>query len=142
MDRPHATHTFGAVISRAFALVCSRQFLRYLSIGVGANVLDLTLYYVLMNVGFWYLHAQIITGTIGFLVSFFVQRHYTFRRKQHTAQHFMRFCMVDLANNIIITLLLYLLVSQVGLSENIAKIPANGSVVLWNFFLYKFFVYF
>lgn len=130
------------MIRRMMQMVCSRQFLRYLTIGIGANVLDLTLYYLLIAIGFWYLHAQMITGTIGFLVSFFVQRHYTFHRRKHTAQHFVRFCMVDFTNNIIVTLILYLLVSKIGISEDFAKIPANGSVVLWNFFLYKFFVYF
>lgn len=129
------------MIRRVLQQVCSRQFIRYVCIGLSTNALDFAMYYTLIFVGCWYLYAQIITGTISFIVTFFAQRHFAFSGQKNTANHFVRFCILDIANTLIITFILYALVEWCGITESIAKIPANGSVVLWNFFLYKFFVY-
>lgn len=109
--------------------------------GGSANAIDIGMYYLLMFAGLWYLHAQFIGGAIGFVSAFYLHRRFAFRKSEKAGKHFLRFCMLGVFNYIAIATVLYVLVDVMGISEALAKIPANGVVVLWNFFIYKFLVY-
>lgn len=121
--------------------VFSRQFLKYFCGGVAANVIDIGIFYVLLYMDVWYIHAQIAGGVTGFLSAFVLHKYLVFQAQGGAASHFARFCIMGLFNLVMITLELYLLVDVLSIPEEFSKIIANGSVVLWNYFIYKFFVY-
>lgn len=131
------------MIMRFISLLHSWQFAKYVTVGVVVNMIDITLYYSLIWGSVWYVYAQCISGAVGFLSAFFLQRQFAFRKAYliGAGTHFMRFCILGLGNYLATSLILMVLVELLEVPEVIAKIPANASVVLWNFFLYKFFVY-
>ena len=82
-----------------------------------------------------------ISGVIGFITSFLLHKYVVFEKKSAVAAHFFKFCVLGIFNLGAVALILYALVEFVGMPAEIAKIIANGSVVLWNFFIMKLIVY-
>jgi len=117
------------------------QFALYVLSGGTAAVVDFGSYSLLLSVGIWYIAASIVSGVLGFVTTFLMNKYVAFKKKNNMFRHLVRFFIVDMLNILAITLVLYGLVDGLGMDKQIAKILAMGMVVLWNFFVYKFFVY-
>lgn len=117
------------------------QFSLYFLSGGTAAVADFGSYAILIHLGIWYIAASIISSILGTTTTFLMNKYVAFRKRSDFLRHLTRFFVVDMANILATTLVLYGLVDGLGMEKQIAKILAMGMVVLWNFFLYKFFVY-
>ena len=117
------------------------QFCLYVLSGGTAAFVDFGGYAVFLRLGIWYVTASIISGTLGFVTTFLMNKYVAFRKSADFFRHFIRFCIVDAFNILAITCILFVLVEWLGFEKQIAKLLAMGTVVLWNFLLYKFFVY-
>jgi len=117
------------------------QFALYVLSGGTAAIVDFGGYLLLFNLGMWYLYASIISSVAGFFTTFLMNKYIAFRKRSDFMKHLGRFFLVDMINIAITNLLLVAFVEWFGLGEEIAKFIAMGMVVLWNFFIYKFFVY-
>ncbi len=117
------------------------QFSLYLCIGFTALGVDLGSYYALLSMDVWYITASVIGGILGFFTSFLGNKYFVFRKREKFMAHLTKFFLVDMANIVATNIILYVLVEFVGISEELGKIIAMGCVVLWNFVLYKLFVY-
>jgi putative flippase GtrA len=117
------------------------QFSLYFLSGGTAAVVDFGSYAIFIRIGLWYIAATIISSTLGFFTTFLLNKYAVFRRNSDFLRHLGRFCIVDVANTVASTVVLYGLVDGLGAEKQFAKIIAMGMVVLWNFFIYKFFVY-
>ncbi|MDO8468460.1 MAG: GtrA family protein [Candidatus Peribacter sp.] len=117
------------------------QFALYVLSGGTAAVVDFGSYSLLLYLGVWYIGASLVSGILGFATTFLMNKYVAFRKKDNMLRHLLRFFIVDMLNILAITLVLYGLVEGFGMDKQIAKILAMGMVVLWNFFVYKFFVY-
>ncbi len=124
-----------------FRRLFSRQFLLYVFSGGTANALDIGLFYVLTWLGVWYVTASMVGSVVGFFSAFFLQKYVAFDSRGKHMNHFLRFCAMGLFNFLMITVILAFFVEVLGIPKEVAKILANASVVLWNFFIYKFLVY-
>lgn len=117
------------------------QFSLYVLSGGTAAIVDFGGYALLLHLGVWYVTASVISGTFGFATTFLMNKYIAFRKRSAMLRHFVRFCIVDALNILAITIILFGLVDGLGMEKQIAKLLAMGTVVLWNFLLYKFFVY-
>lgn len=117
------------------------QFLRYILSGGLAFVADYGSYALMLRAGVWYVTANVVSNVVGFFATFFLHRAIAFSGKGDPFDHFLRYCAMTAVSVAGQTAVLYGLVEWGGLGEEWAKIVSMGVVVLWNFFLYKFFVY-
>jgi len=70
-----------------------------------------------------------------------MNKYVAFKKKNDFLRHLFRFFIVDMANILVGAIVLYGLVDGLGMEKQVAKILTMGMVVLWNYFIYKFFVY-
>ncbi len=95
----------------------------------------------MVHLGMYYITASIISGILGFISAFLLHKYVAFQKKDNISNHFVRYCILGVVNLIATTVVLYVCVDLLHLNKDVAKIIANASVVLWNFFIYKFLVY-
>ena len=118
-----------------------RQFVRYFIGGCIANGVDIGGFLMLHWLGTYYLWATFISGLAGFLSAFLLHKYFVFQKKDNHVQHFVRFALLGLFNIIAVAAVLYMCVEWVGIPEEVSKVIANASQVLWGFLLMKFLVY-
>lgn len=117
------------------------QFLRYLCTGTLAVIADVGLTFVLLFMGVQYVVASVMGGITGFFVAFFLHRHVAFRSRGRTHEDFVRYCMLGAWNLFAQNAMLVVAVELIGVAPGTAKIFTNVIVILWNFALYRLFVY-
>jgi putative flippase GtrA len=118
-----------------------KRFGRYVLSGVIANAVDIGLFLLLTHMGVFYVVASIIGGSCGFVSAFYLHKYVSFQIQGSSQSHFLRYCILTAINMVAQNIILFACVEWSGIPEGWAKLIANGSVVLWNFFLYKSFVY-
>ncbi|MDO8648417.1 MAG: GtrA family protein [Candidatus Peregrinibacteria bacterium] len=117
------------------------QFLLYLMSGGIAVLLDFGSYFLLLSLDVWYVTANIVGNVLGFFGAFVLHKYLVFQKREAMINHFVRYCIINVFNILAQTAILYLLVERLHLDEGSAKFVSWAVTVLWNFFLYKFFVY-
>ncbi|ALM10247.1 MAG TPA: hypothetical protein DEB30_04650 [Candidatus Peribacter riflensis] len=117
------------------------QFSLYVLSGGTAAIVDFGTYAILIRLGVWYIIATVASGVLGFATTFLMNKYIAFRKKSDFFRHLFRFFIVDMANILVGAIALYMLVDGLGTEKQVAKLLTMGMVVLWNFFIYKFFVY-
>ncbi len=117
------------------------RFGRYVFSGVLANGVDIGLFLLLTHLGIYFVTASFLSGFCAFFAAFFLHKYVSFRAHAQSQKHFFRYCILTLGNFIAQNIILFVAVEGLGVPEGWAKVAANGSVVLWNFFLYQSFVY-
>ena len=126
---------------KQFVMLHIRRFTMYVLSGFGAAIADLGSYFILLHFDVWYIAASVMSGILGFVTAFLLHKYIVFQKNSAFIKHLVRYFIVDMINLGIITLILYGLVEHIGIDAGIAKFVALAPVVLWNFFVYKFFVY-
>ncbi|PIR50205.1 hypothetical protein COU79_00705 [Candidatus Peregrinibacteria bacterium CG10_big_fil_rev_8_21_14_0_10_54_7] len=119
----------------------TKQFALYIFSGGLAFVADYGSYLLMLQAGMWYVTANLWANVIGFFATFFLHKFITFRTEGDPFNHFIRYCVMTAISVAGQTAVLYALVEFGNIGEEFAKIISMGIVVLWNFFLYKRFVY-
>lgn len=112
---------------------------RYLVAGSTAFLTSLTVFALLFyGIGVWYITASICSFLVGFVVSFVLQKFFTFRDDSppRRGQQVVRYFLVLLFNICANTLLLYLLVEQLHVGHLLAVIIGNVCMAIWSFFIY------
>lgn len=117
------------------------QFGLYVISGGLAFIADYGSYIAMIRAGVWYVSANIYSNIIGFFITFLLHKFLTFQTTSKSAEHFIRYCIMTAVSVAGQTFVLWLMVRSGYVGEEIAKILSMGVVVLWNYFLYKFFVY-
>lgn len=118
-----------------------RQLPLYFLGGCFAALIDIGGFLLLFSSGVWYIGASLISGSFAFVFAFLFQKYVVFQSGGSSPLQFLRYCCLALWNVTVVTMVLALLVEWGGVPEEIAKVISNTSVVLWNFFLYKFVIY-
>jgi putative flippase GtrA len=116
------------------------SLIRYLLSGGIAAATNLGALYILTDFfGLYYIISGIISFLVALLVSFTLQKKWTF--EDHTThlthQKFALFASVALLNLLANTLLLYTFAEIFRLHYLLAQILASGLVATWSFFVYK-----
>ena len=106
-------------------------------IGFATNMLVYAL--LLYQVGVWYLMAGVIAFCAGGLVSFVLQKYWTFgnRSSDMMKRQMTLYFLLALFNLAFDSLLLYGFVEIVEVHKLLANVLATLTVALWSYFLYK-----
>ncbi len=117
------------------------QFIRYLLSGGTAAFLELASYQVMLVAGMHYALAAPVSGGVGLLSAFALHKYLVFKQHEKTGRQVVRYIILQTFNFFAQWGLVVLFVEGFGVHAIIAKILGIGCTVLWNFFLYKLFVY-
>ncbi len=118
-----------------------KQFSTYICCGLLAAVADFGSFYLLLQLNVWYVAASVTGSVLGFTTAFLCHKYIVFKKRENFGKHLGKYALVDFLSTGLATLILFALVEYLGFTAEIAKVLSMGSVVFWNFFLYKFFVY-
>ncbi len=118
-----------------------QRLARYIFSGGLATSIDIGLFLLFTWFGMYFITASILSGVIAFFAAFYLHKYVTYQTPGTSTDHFVRYCILTALNFLAQNIILYVTVTQMGIPEGWAKVIANGSAVLWNFFLYKIFVY-
>ncbi|MFH1671056.1 MAG: GtrA family protein [Patescibacteria group bacterium] len=117
------------------------QFALYLVSGSLATGINYISFLFFLRIGIYYVTASVVSEIIGFVSAFILHKYIVFKKHGRIAHHFGRYCLLGVWNTIAISGILYFVVEFAGVPEEIGKLIGIATVVSWNFFLYKFFVY-
>jgi len=114
--------------------------IRYIISGGSGAVVNLgTLYALTHIVGVWYLTASVIAFILSFVVSFTLQRIWTFdiRTRDGIARHGVLYLFVALGNLLFNTAFVYLLVEYLQVWYLLAQLLSGMLIALVSFFVYR-----
>ena len=132
-------HSF---FSELFTMKALSQFGKYLATGSSAAVLEYSLLILLTEyVGMWYIISNSIAYFSGFWLSFLLHRFWSFKSQDPILKQLLLYILLFFINFTLTSLLLYTLTDMMGVYYMISKVFVMGSVVLWNFILYKKVIY-
>jgi putative flippase GtrA len=91
----------------------------------------------------WYLASSIISAALGTVVSFGMQKFWTFNNARMDSMHiqFSRYVLLTLVNLAVNTFLLYVLVEYAHLWYILAQFLTSGVLACVNFFVYRRYVF-
>ncbi len=118
------------------------QFIRYFVIGLGAVVLDVGSLYLLKQ----YVHlspvvAVIINGIFLMNYVFFLNKYWAFKSTGITHKQMVRFFILSGANYAVSITLMYIFNHKLGFNYLLVRVANIAISVVWNFLLYKYWVY-
>jgi len=117
------------------------QFLQYLVSGGSAAALELSSYQLMLWLDVWYAIAAPISGLVGLASAFIFHKYFVFQKKDQTQKQLIRYAILQTWNFFAQWALVFIFVEFLGVDPFLAKILGIGCTVMWNFFLYKLFVY-
>ncbi len=119
-----------------------KQLLRYLITGGLAAVTEWALFYVLNSLaGLSILLANSAAFTSGFVISFILNRVWSFESKGHLGRQLLLYSILFGINLGLSNVLVLLFTKQFKIAKMISKAIAMGIIVLWNFVIYKKIIY-
>ena len=108
-------------------------------IGSFSSGLDFLIYTLLVQiVGLQYLLANCISVLGGISTSFYLNRNYNFKVKDHTKRRFSIFLTVGLCGLVMSNLILYLCIDIIGMDKLISKLLSIVLVVFFQFLVNKY----
>ncbi len=132
------------LISLLSQLLRSKRVLRFLISGGTALAVNLALLYLFVDI----LHIWYITGSVAafigaFMVSFTLQKFWTFDNRTLDALHVQvgLSLVVAVGNLLFNTLIMYILVDHFSVYHLFAQTIASGVIACESFFLYKYVVF-
>lgn len=118
--------------------------LRYLVAGITGAATQIGLLYVFTDiVGLWYLYSSIFSFLTAIIVSFLLQKFWTFADKNTNKMHhqFGKYMVVAILGLLVNTLAMFLLVDLLFLWYILAQIITGAIIAVMNFLMYKFFIF-
>ena len=120
-----------------------RQFVKFGLVGVSSTILDWGLYLLLTRyLLVFYLIAKALSFILGVTNSYTWNRKWTFRSKEPKKLHqFSKFLVVASVGLGLNTLIMYIVVSRLHLSDIIGLLLSSVFVMSWNFLVNKFWTF-
>ncbi|MBQ6071847.1 MAG: GtrA family protein [Bacteroidales bacterium] len=118
-----------------------RNFILYCLIGVINTCVDLGVFTLLQYMGMHYLVANIISYHCGIVCSFLLNRMVNFKIKDKPMRRFLSFYGISLVAVAVSEVLLYLLVSVMGLHSVVAKLISMVIIAICQFLFVKHFTF-
>lgn len=123
--------------------------LRFVTIGGINTAIDVTILFLLVNLGISIFFSNMISTSVALMFSFFANKKFTFRNSDSNSRQFPTFLLITLSGLWIIQPLIIVVV-QVLLyyapyDEKIILLVGKGAAtvvtLIWNYFLYKKYVF-
>jgi len=119
------------------------RFFRFSSVAVGSALADWTLFTILVFSGVRPLHAQMAARIVGGVFSFVNNKFWSFEARHlgHVTREGRRFLLLYAISYLLSVGSFHGLTEFVGMSPFVAKLFADGSVFLFNFFVMDLYVF-
>jgi len=115
-----------------------RNIILYGIIGSFSAIIDFIIFYTLVNIlGVFYLVSNIISVSIGIVISFILNKNYNFKVRDRILKRFFIFISIGLSGMLLSSTLLYLFVDILYFDKIISKISSIVLVVSIQFLLNK-----
>jgi len=117
---------------------------RFLISGGSATVATISALYFFNSVlSIWYVTATVLAFCVGFVVSFSMQKFWTFKNMEidHVKQQASVYLVIVLFNLLLNTALVYLLVENFDLMPVVAQLIASALIACESFFAYRILVF-
>ena len=113
------------------------QFAKYCFCGGVGVTIDLSFYFFMIALGVWYQSANFISYFFGTLMSFYLNRRFTFVVYDNTFRRLLIFLTVASLGYLISALLLHLFIIYLNFDLKVSKVITLPIVLLTQFFLNK-----
>lgn len=120
------------------------KIVRYLISGGTAAFTNITLLYLFTDIfGIWYIASAAMAFALAFIVSFTLQKFWTFQdiSKDQIHRQATVYLTVALSNLLINTSLLYMQVEYLGIHYIVAQLIASVFIAIESFFVYQIFIF-
>lgn len=121
----------------------SRQFIKFGLVGFLSFIIDAGFYLLFTRAfGLFYLSAKIISFILAVTNSYFFNRLWTFRSKNLAKKtEYFKFLLVSVIGLGLNSLIMYLAVDKIELSDILALIISTSITMFWNFSANKFWTF-
>lgn len=119
------------------------RVLKFLTTGGIGLTVNLSVFHIFVTLGVPYLMGSIVALVIAMLVSFILQKYWTFEERTfgRTHRQFIQYALLALFNLGINTLIVYLSVEHLHVHYLIAQTIGAGMVAFTSYFTYKFYIF-
>ncbi len=119
-----------------------KYFIKYFQSGLLSMGLDYASFFLLASVlGIYYLGAVVISYSLGFISNFFLNKYWTFKKKENTLPQLFKFCLLGGINLLATMFFMYLLTSLLTVPSLVSRGIVFVLVAGWNFIIYKHIIY-
>lgn len=116
------------------------RIIRFLISGGSAATVDIAVLWILEEkFDMWYLTASVLAFLVAFLVSFFLQKFWTFRDANKEGMHrqMVVYFTVSVINLCLNTLLMYVFVDWFGIWYILSQVIVSLMIACMSFFIYR-----
>lgn len=120
------------------------QFIKFILAGSIATSVDLVVLFFLTEIlGIWYLLSAVFSFLTGFVVSFFLQKFWTFRNRVTASfyKQVLNYLFVMGISLIIGLNFLYILVDRFAIHYLIAQVVVDGILAVGRFFINRYIIF-
>jgi len=114
------------------------QFLKYVFVGCLNTVVFYCIYYIMLQLGFFYALSVTVGTVIGIINSYFWNKFFTFKSKKKSIEEMHKFLMVYFVQYLSNLLIIYLCINYIGISAELAGIVAISIGLFISYFGHKF----
>ncbi len=134
----------GGLVKGTWKLFKAKRILRYLSSGGTAFLTNIFLLFIFTELfKLHYLVSGVFAFILATILSFFLQKQWTFQdgSKEDVHKKFIIFTITAIANLILNTLFLYVLVDKFSFHYISAQILSGILLAIWSYFIYKIVIF-
>ena len=126
----------------SYFLSVKKQLAKFLIVGLSSLALDIiSLVFLKEVLGLTPVQAVITNQILVISFVFFMNKYWSFGQPLKTMQQIWRFLLVAGFNYLFSVVAMYLFNSLLGLDYLLIRVATIASMSVWNFFLYKYWVY-
>ncbi|HLD31945.1 MAG TPA: GtrA family protein [Patescibacteria group bacterium] len=119
-----------------------QQFIKYFVVGISGLVIDMATLVALKE--WWHLWpvAAVVINQLAVMVyNFCLNKYWSFKNRALPHRQLLRYLSLALFNYLFSVATMYVFNHQLGFDYRVVRIATIAVMVLWNFFLYKYWVY-
>lgn len=118
------------------------EVILYLIFGVLTTIVNILVYYLLTKIGLWYILSNILAWAIAVLFAFVTNRKFVFKSKNNNMlKEFYLFVSARIFSGVIDTLIMFVGIDILKISDLIIKVFANVVVVIINYIFSKLIIF-
>lgn len=118
------------------------EIFRYLTSGGIGVISDILILYLLMEyTDIYLLYSVSIASIASTVINYIIQKLWTFRSHATIYKSFFKYTLVFIFNYFFTIAFMYITVEVIGFYYLYMKISSYIFITIWNYFLYKYFVY-
>jgi len=114
------------------------QFIKFSLVGVLNTLVFYGIYYLLLRLGFFYVVAATAGTVAGIINSYIFNKLFVFKTKRRSISEVIKFMIVYGVQYLSNILVIFLCITYIGISAELAGIPAVGIGVIISFLGHKF----